>query len=44
MKYVMIALILACGLKPLEPLGCWGGEAVCVCNSNGDCDWVWICK
>lgn len=30
---------LACGLKPLTPLGC-RGQPQCICTDNG-CQWVW---
>lgn len=33
---------LECGLPPLPPLGCSGVEPVCVCDGDGDCDWVFI--
>lgn len=30
-----------CGLKPMIPLGCT--DAVCLCDGEGNCDWVYIC-
>lgn len=33
---------LACGLKPLLPLGCT--DAMCVCDGSGtNCEWEFIC-
>lgn len=32
-----------CGLKPLPPLGCSNSDAVCMCDSAGNCHWVWQC-
>jgi len=29
-------------LKPLKPLGCTNGVAICQCSGN-NCDWVWQC-
>lgn len=29
-------------LKPLKPIGCTNGVAVCQCSGN-NCDWVWQC-
>jgi hypothetical protein len=34
---------LACGLKPLPPLGCSSSGAVCVCDADGNCRWVFVC-
>lgn len=31
-----------CGLAPMVPLGCQ--DAVCVCDEDGDCRWVFICN
>ena len=32
-----------CGLKPLKPLGCgMNSYAVCQCDANGKCTWVWM--
>lgn len=35
---------LKCGLKPLPPLGCYGKPAMCYCDANGNCQWVYICN
>lgn len=34
---------LRCGLKPLPPLGCKSSDAVCMCDSDGNCQWVFRC-
>lgn len=31
-------------LPPLAPFGCGDGHKICICSSNGDCTWVWICE
>lgn len=44
---LVIALMLACGIEPMEPLsmmGCRHAKAVCVCDSDQNCNWVWICE
>jgi len=33
---------MKCGLKPLPPLGCSSSDAVCQCDSNGNCQWVFV--
>lgn len=32
---------LQCGIRPITPIGCHGGQAVCSCNAYG-CSWMWI--
>ncbi len=32
----------SCGLKPLAPIGCH--DAVCYCNAEGYCQWIWECS
>ena len=40
-----IAVItIACGIRPLPPIGCGDGEAVCICDENNNCSWSWICR
>ena len=50
MKRTLLSLLLAsslpagvafasCGLKPLPPLGCNYDDAVCICDSDGNCSW-----
>ena len=34
----------ACGLKPMTPFGCASGYAVCTCDAQGNCKWVFICQ
>ncbi len=34
---------MACGLKPLPPLGCSSSSAVCLCDASGACKWVFSC-
>ena len=34
---------LACGIKPITPIGC--DQALCVCDEDGDnCKWEFICE
>ena len=40
------ALAISCGLPPLPPLpalGCREMRPTCVCNSHGECEWVFVC-
>jgi len=39
-KYKLVNL--SCGFKPFKPLGCQNGYAVCSCDSNGNCQWIWM--
>lgn len=39
----VLADALACGLKPLAPLGCSASNARCVCDADGNCHWVFDC-
>lgn len=32
-----------CGFKPFPPLGCDRDDAVCICDEDGDCNWIFIC-
>ncbi len=32
-----------CGIKPLPPIGCAYDSGRCVCDSNGNCHWVFDC-
>lgn len=34
---------MACGLKPLPPLGCSSSSAQCLCDAQGNCRWVFTC-
>ena len=34
---------MACGLKPMPPLGCSSSSAVCLCDASGACKWVFSC-
>jgi len=34
---------MACGLKPLAPLGCSSSDARCICDAQGNCKWVFSC-
>lgn len=39
----MMKINLACGIAPLQPLGCWIGA--CICDQNGNnCQWTFVCK
>lgn len=40
---VMGASTIQCGLKPLTPFGCDARSARCVCDSRGNCQWVFDC-
>lgn len=33
------AQVMVCGMRPMPPLGCTNGQAIC--TSQG---WVWICN
>lgn len=46
MKTLLILLLAAsCGFEPLAPpLSCSNGKPICVCNSDGECSWSWICS
>jgi hypothetical protein len=35
---------IKCGIKPIPPIGCDRDDAVCVCDSNGNCQWVFQCN
>lgn len=39
----VLANTMACGLKPLAPLGCSASNARCVCEADGQCRWVFDC-
>jgi hypothetical protein len=39
----VLANTMACGLKPLAPLGCSSANARCVCDADGQCRWVFDC-
>lgn len=39
----VLANTMACGLKPLAPLGCSAENARCVCDADGQCRWVFDC-
>lgn len=32
-----------CGIKPIAPIGCKSSDAVCVCDADGNCQWVFYC-
>jgi hypothetical protein len=34
----------ACGFKPFKPFGCKNAQATCICDSTGNCEWIWICE
>ncbi len=42
--FLLLALYGACGFKPFPPFGCSNNDAVCVCDSSGECNWVWVCS
>jgi len=31
-----------CGFRPFNPITCTTGDAVCQCDSSGQCTWVWV--
>ena len=31
------------GIKPIPPVGCKDVRHECVCASNGNCYWTWVC-
>ena len=33
-----------CGFRPFPPYGCLDGQAHCICDSDGRCEWVWVCR
>lgn len=33
----------SCGVPPIPPIGCKHTDAVCICEENGNCRWVWKC-
>lgn len=48
MKKLVIALLLAtaCGnppIPPIPPIGCMDLRPVCICDTEGHCDWQWEC-
>ena len=32
-----------CGIKPIPPIGCDSDDARCVCDAEGNCEWVFDC-
>lgn len=43
---VLMIAVYGCGLeplKPLAPLGCTDMEPVCICDSDGECEWKFAC-
>lgn len=50
MKKLLIIITLfttpayACGIPPIPPVGCFGGQAQCVCTPDGNCHWIYICQ
>ena len=42
---IHLLFYLACGMEPMfPPFNCHDAKAQCICDSNGQCDWVWICE
>ena len=42
-KRIMVAQ--SCGFMPFPPFGCTNANAVCSCDSHGNCSWMWVgCK
>lgn len=44
----ILAVLLAIGctftpLKPLVPMGCRDIVPECLCDADGNCQWVWHC-
>lgn len=35
---------LGCGIKPIAPIGCTSDDAVCICDNNGNCEWMFVCR
>jgi len=33
---------LACGARPIPPLGCKRENAVCICDEDGECYWAFV--
>ena len=33
---------MQCGIKPIPPIGCSSSNAVCQCDSSGNCQWVFV--
>lgn len=52
MRFVIALLIVVaaspavaanCGFKPFAPFGCKSENARCVCDADGNCQWVFDC-
>lgn len=47
MKQLLLVLImLGCGIPPIPPIppvGCIDLKPVCICDSEGNCDWQYQC-
>ncbi len=37
-----ITASIKCGIKPIPPIGCSSASAQCVCDADGNCNWVFI--
>lgn len=47
MKYLItILFVMACGAtKPWSmPIYCRDGQYICICDTDGNCDWQLICE
>lgn len=33
---------LQCGIKPIPPIGCSSADAMCICDEDGNCYWVFV--
>lgn len=38
---VAAAYPIACGIPPISPVGCY---SQCICDGNGECQWVFNCR
>lgn len=42
--FIILTLVVACGIKPWsKPFNC-NGDWVCVCDANLDCSWELRCE
>ena len=33
-----------CGVEPIPPASCMNPRAICICDSEDNCSWSWICE
>lgn len=42
--YTVTIFSAFCGIRPLAPVGCHWRDAMCVCDKDHNCEWVFVCK